>query len=70
MYLRAFATDPDGDALRFNLISGQGEVVEIDTFPSGKSRHRRKEVILEVSDELGMKTKKDLDLKSKRQKRL
>lgn len=59
LYLRAFATDPDGDALRFNLISGPGEVV-VDRyfFLPERADIGEREVILEVSDELGMKTKK------------
>ena len=66
LYLRAFATDPDGDALRFNLISGPGEVVgDRYFFLPERADIGEREVILEVSDELGMKTKKGFRLEVK-----
>ncbi|MBN2219337.1 MAG: tandem-95 repeat protein [Kosmotogaceae bacterium] len=63
LYLRAFASDPDGEALRFRLISGPGEIVgDRYYFLPERANIGEGEVILEVSDELGMKTKKGFRL--------
>ena len=57
LYLREFASDPDGDNLEFRLLSGPGEVVEgrYSFIPTRKDIGKN-EVLLEVMDEKGMKT--------------
>jgi hypothetical protein len=57
LYLRGFASDPDGDSLEFRLLSGPGEIVEgTYSFVPTRKDIGKNEILLEVLDEKGMKT--------------
>ena len=57
LYLRGFAGDPDGDKVAFKLVSGPGEIVDDRyLFLPERSDIGLKEIVLEISDEKGMKT--------------
>jgi len=57
LYLRGFAGDPDGDKVAFKIVSGSGEIVEDRyLFLPERSDIGPKEIVLEISDEKGMKT--------------
>jgi hypothetical protein len=57
LYLRGFASDPDGDSLEFRLLSGPGEIVEgTYSFVPTRRDIGKNEILLEVLDEKGMKT--------------
>ena len=57
LYLRGFAGDPDGDKVAFKLVSGPGEIVDDRyLFLPERTDIGHKEIVLEISDEKGMKT--------------
>jgi len=57
LYLRGFARDPDGDKVAFKLVSGPGEIVDDRyLFLPERSDIGHKEIVVEISDEKGMKT--------------